>query len=94
MFTSGYVSADMVMKLLPDNDVNWDMQTDTIYITQIAKDYYIVESALCEYPIGVFDVSDVSTLLMWIEQYPPSTDDELEHTQLYYQGLVQEKIWE
>ena len=66
---------------------------DIIYLEPISNHRYIIQSEVSDYPIGVLNSEDTYSLLWWSQQYPITTMD-VPHGNLYYQELIEQKVWE
>lgn len=84
--TSTYYEYDIIHI----SKVNSNINNNDIYAQE-----FKVECEGCLYPIGIFTISDIESLMYWITVYPP--DEEVFKSQYhnrYYQDLIEEKIWE
>lgn len=68
---------------------------DIIHVTKVADYEYKIECEECLYPIGIFNIDDVESLMYWITLYPADREvHDSDSYNNYYQELIEEKIWE
>jgi len=90
------VSTDVVTEEYTES-VQIAVGADTLTLTAVyfsnQEEVSIVHSQLADGYIysGVYE--DVESLVFWLQEYPILSDTDVQFSKLYYQDIVEEKIW-
>ena len=77
--------------------VSFYMENDIIHITLLEGiSDVIITSEIANYPIGIFNTHDAVNMIQWIYEYPLDKETATNglYTNIYYQDIIAEKIWE